>query len=391
MVLALGATGVTAARASESPRDLVRRGNERFHAREFDRARQDYTRAAEADPALLEAVFNDGVARFEQGDYDGAEKSFRRIDAAPGAGQLAAAARYNLGLTEMARLQAAEERTPDHSLPILQRAASNFRSALDLDPDDLEAARNLEVTRGAIRSVQQELQRQQELQQKLDELASRLQYNEQEQRQESHRRAEPRPGEEQEQQRREAEQTQSRISDETEKLRKQLEELRRESSRDQPQPNPDQSSDPDPLSKASEAIDRARDAQKQAQREIEADDHQSARSDQERAADELKEAHERLKPPASPPQEQQQGAGQERQKPEKSAGTEQNPSNNQQPQETPDQADQPQQNAQAGAEPGEPTDQTIERIMNKEKRDREIKARALRALYQKRQPVDKDW
>ncbi len=389
-----GALAVNAALAADSPRSLVRRGNDRFHARQYDDARKDYTDAANADPNLLEAIFNEGVARFEQGDLDGAERYFRRVDASPGNLNLAAQARYNLGLAEMQRIRKAEAHKPDEALATLQRAASNFRAALDLDPADAEAARNLEVARREIRSLQQKIQRRKEMQEKLKDLADQLQKNEQEQNQESQRSAQraqrQQPDQNQDQQRQQAREEQDRVARHTEELRKQAQELQQRTSQDQPHPVGDPQPGQDPLRKASDAIDRARDAQEQAQRKLDSGDDQSAQKEQEKASEELKNARESLQqqpqqrnqPPQGEPQQPKQG---------NQPAENQNPPENQQPQADQQQPRQPQPDAENAAEQNIPKDQAVERILEKEKRDRDAKARAMRALYQKHRPVDKDW
>lgn len=388
------------ARADESPRELIRGGNERYRAGEFPEAQTKYQEARDADPRSLEAVFNEACARYRQGDLDEAERLLRRVDSTPGNPGLAAAAKYNLGRLTLDRLQKDPPKEPSGALERLGGAASMFRGALDLVPDDADAARNLELTRRAIQQLREQIKKQQELQDKLKQLGEQLKQNQQDQQDAAQQtgqmgRQQPQDPKQQQQ----AGEAQRQIGQKTKDVQDKLEQVRQEAQQQAGAPQngrkkPGQTDEK--LDAAAQALEEAQQEQADAEKELDKGDTKSAQENQQQAADRLQEALERL---------QQQQADQEQQS-QSEKGQPQKPGQDGQPKQDRQPSDQGQEQRQGqtaaptenkagegseGDTKDQPTERVLARVLDKEKRDRARLAALLRAQMGKRQPVEKDW
>ena len=107
------------------------------------------TSAEAVDDATFEPrqVFNDAVSLFEQDDLDAAEKQWtlvRRHTHSDGLARYRAT--YNLGWVEVRRADQLIQEQPKQALKHLQAAAAWFRDAVRLQPDEITARQNLELT-----------------------------------------------------------------------------------------------------------------------------------------------------------------------------------------------------------------------------------------------------
>jgi len=376
--------------ADAEARRLVAEGNELFRQGQTERAAELYQRAIEADPETLEAVYNRAVAAYEQGRLEEAERLLQRVDSARGAGDLAARARYNLGRLTVDRLMSDPPRDPEQAIERLKFGEQMFRGSLDLDPNDREAARNLELTRMMRAEIERQLAELERQREQLEQLAEDLARAEQDQRRESR---ETRSLDEQQapeaqgdqsggrsdQQRSEQEADQRELSERTGELSERLEELRRQM---QEQALGDQ------LLEAQEAVERARQAQERAAQQLEQARVRRAERSQERAADDLRSAFEILQEELEQGEESE-GEQQQGEQPEQEGNQEQEAQ----------QQDQAPQERRASDAPG-PGDEEleadqiaelVEQLLEKERREREQLREHRRRREMQARPVEKDW
>lgn len=396
-LLVLSAAG--AARAESAPA-IIRRGNEQYRAGEFAEALKTYKNAGEVDPDSLEAKFNQGVAAYKAGDREAAEQLFREIDSSGGRPDLASAARYNLGVIESQALRAQPPTDPEATLNGLKSIASKFRGSLDLAPEDSDAARNLELTRRSIKDLREQIARAKELQEQFNKLQEQLKENQQQQQQASQQNQQ-RASDQQDnqQQKQEAQQEQEQVSKSTEEAQQSLKELQEqtggepEESDETGTPKAQRVGEPpvsrEKLKNARESLEEAREQQKQAEEELEKGNLEDAQKRQEEAAESLKKALEELT--GKKEGEQQDDQPQEPQPSEEQP--EQQPSEQEQAQ--PEQQPPPEQQGEPmeqgeGAEKESP-DVRLGRILEKERKDREMKQQILRQQRARNRPVEKDW
>ncbi|MCL4221715.1 MAG: hypothetical protein KJZ65_10155 [Phycisphaerales bacterium] len=322
-------------------------------------------------PASPEHSYNRGCALLAAGDFEQAAAAFRQAADAPGA--LAARARFNLGhaLLKQAQSPAAAPQAnpmagnaapaaaaPDSrkTLEQLRRSAAAFRSVLEVDPTDAEAARNTELVRRMIRDLEEQMKQAQQQQQQAGEQARKMQEqaekieqlaNQQQAQADQSRNSPPSQAEERVQE-------QQAINDQT---REQMQQLAEELG-------------PDPAAgQAARQMQEAMQEQREAMQDLADRRPDRASEDMQEAADKLREAAQQLREAA---RQQQQGQKSDDQQ----AGQK-----GEQPQEaTPQDQD----------DRKSPEEQLAERILQVEKAQREQRA-ANRRLYSVPVPVKKDW
>jgi Ca-activated chloride channel family protein len=127
---------------------IIESGNQAFADQAYETALEAYAQAATTEPELAEPLYNAANVHYRQGAFDQAGATMAvaltRADEALGAN-----AQFNLGNSRFQTEQYAE-------------AAAAYKDALRLNPDDLEAKVNLELT---LQMLQQQEQQEQEQQQ----------------------------------------------------------------------------------------------------------------------------------------------------------------------------------------------------------------------------------
>ncbi|MBL8885438.1 MAG: VWA domain-containing protein [Phycisphaerales bacterium] len=122
-------------------------------------------------PALpADARYNSGRELFLAGKYKEAAEQFRDADIASRDPELSARARFNLGQALLKQPASQEsgagKETPEQVKARLEGAARAFRSALEADPNDAEAARNVEIARRMLHDFEEQQEKERQQQQK---------------------------------------------------------------------------------------------------------------------------------------------------------------------------------------------------------------------------------
>ena len=360
---------------STGPGAEVGRGNALFDRQDYTAALEAYTAAADQLPDAPEVVYNQGVTHYALGDYGEAERLFRRVDRTARDLELVAAARYNLGNSKFQQGMAQRESNVQQALTALQASVAFYQGALELTPDDREAARNIEVVRLAIKDILDQLQDQQREQQAQNEVAEQLRDLQQRQEEAAARSAqlanEPPPEAARSEALRQLREEQQQISEETAAAAQQLQE--------QAAAQPSPSSAPEAGDeRRQEALQKLQDAQSQQERaadRLEGQAPQSAASHQRAAAEDIAAALRALHDPND-------------------AGTAGAPQAQDQQQEVEAQGaqEQPEQSvSDTLAQDQQPQDATAAQILEKERRDRAAREQLQRGTLPRTPPVEKNW
>ena len=376
--------------APAGPGDEVGRGNALFDRQDYAAALEAYTEVAAQLPESPEVVYNQGVVHYALGDYGEAERLFRQVDRTARDLELAAAARYNLGNSKFQQGMAQRESNLQQALSTLQASVAFYQGALELTPNDQEAARNIEVVRLAIKDILDQLQEQQaqnemaeqlrELQRRQEEVAARS----------AQLANEPPPDSALSEALRQLRQEQQQITADTAAVAQRLDE---QAASAQPQGTPSPSRAPEAgderRQEALQKLQDARSQQAQAANRLEGQEPRSAATHQRAAAEDIAAALRALSDPndagaAGAPQEQPQqredtpgASGQQSQtpaaRPERSeAGGQQAPWQQEQPAPT-------------------PQDATAAQILDKERRGRAAREQLQRGTVPRTPPVEKNW
>ena len=282
---------------SAGPGAEVGRGNALFDQQDYTAALEAYKEAAAQLPDAPEVVYNQGVTHYALGDYGEAERLFRQVDRTARDLELVAAARYNLGNSKFQQGMAQRESNVQQALSALQASVAFYQGALELTPDDREAARNIEVVRLAIKDLLDQLQDQQREQQAQNEVAEQLRDLQQRQEEAAARSAqlanEPPPDSALSEALRQLREEQQQISEETAAAAQRLDE---QAGSAQPSSTPEAGDE-----RRQEAIQKLQDAQgrqEQAADRLEGQEPQSAASHQRAAAEDIAEALRALRDPS---------------------------------------------------------------------------------------------
>lgn len=336
--------------------------------------------ASEPEPAIAPPsaaeTYNEGNRLFLEGKHAEAADRFRAADLATRDAALASKARYNLGqaLYRQASptpVEGAQPQPPELSaeqrLSLLEAAARAFRSALEIDPADREAARNVERCRRRMQEIREEEERRKQQEQQKGEQQSKSESSGDEQgsSQDDQGKAGERDAASKElsdlakRQREAADQTSKAEGSERDAERAERTESAKQA---QQQVSEDtkrqQESAKQPTEATKDQLEKARQEQQAASDALQRGDLDEARRRQEQAAEHLESAAE----------SERQAAERER-------------ASNAEPNAKPEES-----------ESKQPAyDQTASQLLDRERRLREARRQAFRAMRGKPQPVERDW
>lgn len=147
--------------AGPGPAERNQKGIAAYESGDYEEALRIYTDTLVDVPESPELHFNIGAANFKLEHYDQAMEEFRSV-LASGQKELIAKAHYNIGncLYRQAE-QAMTQGSGEEVIRKYEAAVQSYIEALKIDPDDVQAKRNIELIR---RKIKEMLDRQQQQQ-----------------------------------------------------------------------------------------------------------------------------------------------------------------------------------------------------------------------------------
>ncbi|MEI7658101.1 MAG: VWA domain-containing protein [Phycisphaerae bacterium] len=312
-------------------------------------------------------TYNEGRTLFLEGKLAEAAEKFKAADLATRDASLAGKARYNLGQSLYRQAMpdrvapaspAADTTSADQRLSLLEAASRAFRAALEVDPSDQEAARNVEICRRRMQEIREEERRKQEQQQQSGDGKDKPS-------QDSKGRGDPHDQQSKElsdlakRQRDAAEESaKAKASEQASERARRTEEAAEQQQQVNDATKRQQSSSQRPSEQAARDLQQAREAQDRASEALKGGDLDRARQEQEKAAEHLE---------AAASAEREASRHEQASKPD-------------------------QQGKQGDSKPQQPSyDQTASDLLDRERRLREARRQAFRAMRGKPQPVERDW
>jgi Ca-activated chloride channel family protein len=153
--------------AAESARDIVQRGNAAYDAGKYDEALSAYDEAAGKAPGSSRIMFNKGAAHYRKGEYQ------KAIEAFQDAGQkemkdslFGAYTKFNLGNSYFQEGEQKKQTDQNSALALYGKSIRNFQEALELSPDLKESAENIEIARLAMKSLLEQMEKEQQADEK---------------------------------------------------------------------------------------------------------------------------------------------------------------------------------------------------------------------------------
>jgi len=351
-----------------SPGKLVKKGNAAYARGKYDDALAAYEEATVEVPESPYIHFNKGAAFYRKGDYAKATDLFENAALKSRDTKLEARSKFNLGNCSFREAERQKDSNSKKSLASCEQSVRHYQQALELDPELREAAENIEVVRLIMKSILDEIKKQEETAKKQQE-AQRKAAEKLKELIERQQKATDRNKalSKERQQNGDSENVRDQVGD----LANDQKELGKETSElAANMPQPQQS--PSPVDQVRQHLENAGKEQKSAASKLEQNDLQKARPSQEKAVEELKKALEAM----SGGGKNQKGRDQQEQQQEQQA---------QAPQEQPREGEQDNEEEQEAMAqlPDEARDILDEEKENKEQR-RQVRAGGYRA-------VDKDW
>ncbi len=165
-----------AAASAQSYRGTVNDGNDLYHEKKYDRAREKYEQAAIAEPERPESFFNAGNAAYRSDDIKAALEQYEKAGLRIKDRETLSRTLYNAGNTFLnaadkgmdnpALKQAAGEQAGNLQMEGYKQAIEMFKKALKVDPTDQDARYNLTYARKKLEDLQKQQQNQNQDQKK---------------------------------------------------------------------------------------------------------------------------------------------------------------------------------------------------------------------------------
>ena len=152
---------------ADSVRETLGQGNGLYGDGQYTEAINKYNEALVEQPQAAEPKFNKANSYFKLDDLGEAMDLYQEVAAQSKDMNLVAKAKYNLGNAFFQR--GAKQRDSDLQKAVedMKTSIAHWRQALDIDPKNEKAARNIEVARLTIKDILDQIKKQQE-QQKQD-------------------------------------------------------------------------------------------------------------------------------------------------------------------------------------------------------------------------------
>jgi Ca-activated chloride channel family protein len=163
VLLALAATQIACA---DSARDLLRQGNKLYASEQFGDAISQYDQALVENPQATEPKFNKANSYYRLDDLAKAIGLYKEVAAESKDMKLVARAKYNLGNTFFGQGMKQRDSNLQKALEDLQTSIGYWRQTLDIEPENQNAARNIEVARLIIKDIIDQINKQKEEQDK---------------------------------------------------------------------------------------------------------------------------------------------------------------------------------------------------------------------------------
>lgn len=143
----------------------VQQGNQAYASGEYLKAVEHYDQALADAPRAVVPLFNKANSYYHMNDLDEAIALYRDVDLKARDLSLVEKARFNLG--NCAYQQGLKHRDSDlpKTLELMKNGMSHWRRALEINPDNAKARRNLSAASLMIKDIMDQIKEQQEQQQ----------------------------------------------------------------------------------------------------------------------------------------------------------------------------------------------------------------------------------
>jgi len=157
-----------------SKEKLVKKGNTLFFSGDYDEAINAYDEAAVDHPESPYIYYNKGTALYKKEDYKSAIDAFGQAAIKSKDLVLESKSKFNLGVCFFREGERQKDSDLNKTLASYGLSVQSFQEALDIDPEFVEAAENIELVRLIMKSVLDEIKKQEEEARKQQEQAQKI-------------------------------------------------------------------------------------------------------------------------------------------------------------------------------------------------------------------------
>ena len=150
---------------AESVGQVVNEGNKFYRQGQYKEAINEYDKVATESPEVVEPRFNKADGYFRLGDMQQAIDLYKAVAAESKDMKLVEKAKYNLGNCFFQQGTKQKDSDAQKAVDNMQSAIGWWRQALDIDPTDEKAAKNIEVARLTIKDIIDQINKQKQQQQ----------------------------------------------------------------------------------------------------------------------------------------------------------------------------------------------------------------------------------
>jgi len=149
---------------ADSAQVSTSQGNRLYEQEKFDEAIKQYDQALINSPDAVEPKFNKADSYYRLDDLDKAIDLYSQVSAESKNMELVTKAKYNLGNCWFQQGSKQRDSNLRKAIEDIETAISNWRSVLDIDPENEKAAKNIEVARLTIKDILDQIKNQQKQQ-----------------------------------------------------------------------------------------------------------------------------------------------------------------------------------------------------------------------------------
>ncbi len=140
---------------AQQERKFIRKGNQAYEKKEYNKADIQYRKALEKNNNSFEAKFNIGDALYKQGKYEEATQQFQSITSLAKTKEEKAKIYHNMGNS---LLQTHQQIANADTNGYLQKSIDAYKMALKNNPEDMDTKYNLSYALKMLRKQQQQQQ-----------------------------------------------------------------------------------------------------------------------------------------------------------------------------------------------------------------------------------------
>ncbi len=155
---------VASAQGADATGRMMNEGNQFYADGQYTEAINKYNEALVEQPAAVEPKFNKANGYYRLDDLGEAIDLYQEVAAESKDMALVAKAKYNLGNCLFQRGTKQRDSDLQKALDDMKTSITYWRGALDIDPENEKAAKNIEVARLTIKDILDQIKKQQEQQ-----------------------------------------------------------------------------------------------------------------------------------------------------------------------------------------------------------------------------------